>query len=93
MGIDHSGSTKPLTAEMIRKADLVLCMADEHVRSAKQLVSGESEHEAKIVKLESNANIEDPIGRGQAAYDELAKRFERTVPKRLKELLVAEKTT
>lgn len=89
LGLDHEGATKPLTAEMIRKAELVLCMTEEHVRAARELVASEEEHEAKIFALDPESDLEDPVGLGQAAYDQLVKRFQKIVPKRLKELMAA----
>lgn len=89
LGIEHEGSTKPLTAEMIRKATIVLCMTEEHARFARELVAGEEEHEQKIAVLDPEGDIEDPIGYGQAAYDQLAKRFKSIIPQRLKDLLEA----
>jgi protein-tyrosine-phosphatase len=86
-GIDHRGSAKPLSREMIEKADLVLGMTDEHIAYARELVGEESEHTKKIVPLDPDGDVTDPIGRGRDAYEQLAKRFEELIPKRLTELI------
>ncbi|MDY7108166.1 MAG: low molecular weight protein arginine phosphatase [Planctomycetota bacterium] len=90
LGVDHSGRSKPLSAEMIRKARVVLCMTDGHVETARELVGDEPEEAAKILQLDPQQNIADPIGRGQDAYDSLAQRFMNIVPERLKEVLARE---
>ena len=87
LGIDHAGASKPLTAAMIRKADHVLCMTAAHVEAARTLVADSEAEKKKIALLDPSGDVEDPIGQGQAAYDDLAKQFASLIPKRLKELL------
>jgi L-threonylcarbamoyladenylate synthase len=87
LGLEHDGASKPLTAAMIRKADLVFGMTEDHIRSARQLVADSPSDQEKIVRLDPRADIQDPIGSGQAAYDELADRFMTLIPQRLKEML------
>jgi len=71
---------------MIEKADLVLAMTDEHVEYARQLVGEDSEHARKIVPVDPSGDVTDPVGRGQEAYDKLAKKLRTIIPKRLEEL-------
>lgn len=85
IGIEYEGSSKPLTAEMIRNADLVLCMTSRHVETARSLAP--TAHESQIMRLDPAGNIEDPIGMAQAGYDSLADRLMQIIPQRLKELL------
>lgn len=87
MGISHDGSSKRLSAEMIRRADLVLGMTAGHVNGARRLVAGEPEHIAKIVALDPDGDVEDPIGMGNAAYDRLGAQFLELIPRRLSEML------
>ncbi len=87
MGIQHEGRSKQLTREMIEKADLVIGMTQEHVEAARSLVPGDEARHKKIVQLDPDHNLEDPIGMGQETYDELSKRMESLIPKRLEELL------
>ncbi|TVQ54871.1 MAG: hypothetical protein EA377_04455 [Phycisphaerales bacterium] len=86
-GIEHSGTSKPLTAEMIRKADHVICMTPGHAEEARHLVENDPDASAKIVLLNPDEPIDDPIGMGQKAYDALAKKFRTLIPQRMKELL------
>ncbi len=85
LGIEHHGGSKPLTAEMIRNADLVLCMTDRHVRIAGDL-AGDAD-DASIMRLDPDGDIEDPIGLDQSAYDALAAKLMEIIPGRLKDLI------
>jgi protein-tyrosine-phosphatase len=70
---------------MVRKADLVLGMTRGHVASIRRLV-GEAES-GKIRPIDPEADIADPIGRGQAAYDAVAARLRELIPRRVGEML------
>ncbi len=85
IAIDNEGSSKPLTAEMIRNADLVLCMTSRHVETARSLAP--TAHEGQIIRLDPAGNIDDPIGMAQGGYDSLADRLMQIIPRRIKELL------
>ena len=84
LGIEHDGASKPLTASMVRNAALVLCMMSGHVQAAKAL-AGPDEAD-KIMRLDPDADIADPMAQGQEAYDALAERLMDIIPRRLKEL-------
>lgn len=88
LGIEHVGVSTPLSAEMIRKADLVFCMTAAHRDAARDLVAGSAAEAEKIQPLDPDGDIEDPIGMGLPAYDALANRFMELIPRRLKEVLV-----
>ena len=85
-GIPFDGHSKRLTAEMIRKATVVLTMTRSHMVGARALVAGEA-HQDKVQMLDPGGDLEDPIGMGQPAYDARAARLERVLPGRLAELL------
>lgn len=85
-GIEHDGVSKPLTAQMIRKADVVFCMTSGHVAAAKGLL-GDDGDDDKIKRLDPDVDIEDPLGSDQNAYDSLAERFMHLIPRRLKGVL------
>lgn len=87
-GIEHRGSSKRLTAEMIRRADRVLAMTESQAEAARRLVPGELAEQAKILALDVDGDVEDPIGLGQTAYDELAERLYELIPPRLAEILL-----
>ena len=84
-GINHDGLSKTLTAEMVQNADLVFCMTAGHV-AATWIITGEDSVD-KIMRLDPNADVEDPIGSDQSAYDALADQFMKLIPRRLKEKL------
>ncbi len=86
MGIEFDGHSKRLTAEMVRKASLVLGMTRAHITAARALVAGEP-HAERVQLLDPAGDVEDPIGMQQGAYDALAERMARVIPARLAELL------
>ncbi len=83
LGIEFRGTSKPLTADMIRNADLVVAMTEGHAAAARSLVDGEDT--TMIVRLDPERDVEDPIGLDQSAYDALARWFSEVIPPRLKE--------
>ncbi|MCI0364133.1 MAG: hypothetical protein L0219_09650 [Phycisphaerales bacterium] len=87
MGIPYSGRSKRLTDQMIRRADLVFCMTGQQQAMARELVADSQADMDKIVLLEPESDINDPIGLGQEAYNSLGQRLAKIVPKRLKEIL------
>ncbi|HMN96027.1 MAG TPA: hypothetical protein PKC43_06865 [Phycisphaerales bacterium] len=87
LGIAHRGASKRLTPEMIRRADLVLAMTEDHAAAARSLVPGEPAVQAKINRLDPAGDIEDPIGLGVDAYESVAGRLRAVVPARLETLI------
>jgi L-threonylcarbamoyladenylate synthase len=87
LGIEYDSRSKKLTAQMIRKADLVFCMSENQAQVARTLVADSPQDQEKIVLLDTEGDIEDPIGMGQPAYDALCKRLSILVPQRLKEAI------
>jgi protein-tyrosine-phosphatase len=81
---EHS---KRLTAEMVRKADLVLGMTASHVARARALVADDPSAAGRIHPLDPQGDVDDPIGLGQRAYDDLADAFTKLIPSRLAEML------
>jgi protein-tyrosine-phosphatase len=88
MGIDHHGRSKRLTAQMIRKADLIFCMTAGQQAAAQEMVADSPAEMEKVVLLDPDRDIEDPVGMGQDAYDSVGRRLAILVPQRLKELLL-----
>ncbi len=87
LGIDHTGTSKPLTDEMVRNADFVFGMTEGHVRVAREAASEALAD--RVVRLDPDRDIDDPIGLEQSAYDALAQAFLEIIPRRLKELMNA----
>ena len=85
MGIRYSGTSMPLSPEMVRNADLVLCMTRAHLETTRALAP--SEGGPAIDFLDPQGDVDDPIGMDQGVYDALAHRLRKIVTARLKELL------
>jgi protein-tyrosine-phosphatase len=83
------GHAKRLTPDMIRKADLVLGMTASHVSRARGLVAGDPAALARIHVLDPDGDVDDPIGLGQRAYDDLAKYLVELIPRRVAGMLGA----
>ena len=62
-------------------------LTEAHVRFARDLTG--NEHDERIMRLDPDLDIEDPIGLDQSAYDALARRLMELIPRRLKELIHA----
>ena len=89
MGIEHDGRSKPLTAEMIAKADLVLCMTESHRAAVAMLAEAAGGDVGHVQRLDPERDLDDPIGMGQEVYDALASRLMTLIPQRLKEVFVS----
>ena len=87
LGIEFSGRSKALTARMIRNADLVLCMTRAQRDAATFLVYDDADAQSRILTLDEDADIPDPIGQSQDAYDQLAERLQTLLQDRLSKLL------
>ena len=84
-GIELDGFSTPLSAEMVEKAEVVFCMTASHVETTRSLV--EKSHHEKIVQLDPSGDVEDPIGRDEAAYHALMQRLEGLIAARLEDLV------
>jgi len=84
-GIEVEGRSKPLTAEMVAAADLVLGMTRGHVEAVRALVAGTAGEATPLGTVDPAGDVDDPIGMGQAAYDKVARRLLELVPQRLRE--------
>ena len=85
--IEHEGRSTPLSAEMLRKADLVLCMTSSHLAAARAMVADEPGCEDRIQLLDPDGDIPDPIGQGQDRYEAVATRLAELIPTRISSLL------
>jgi protein-tyrosine-phosphatase len=83
------GHAKRLTPDMIRRADLVLGMTAAHVARARAMVAGDAAAEARIHAIDPEGDVDDPIGLGQRAYDDLAAYFSELIPRRVAGMLRA----
>jgi protein-tyrosine-phosphatase len=87
MGAPVPGHAKRLTPDMIRRADLVLGMTASHVARAKALVAGDAAALARIHPFDPEGDVDDPIGLGKRAYEDLAGYFTGLIPKRVAGML------
>ena len=87
LGVATNGTSKRLTAAMVRKADHVLCMTRNHVSAAQSLVNGDGHLGAKIQLLDPKGDIDDPIGHGSDSYNAISIQLLKLIPERLEEML------
>ena len=85
VGIRLTGSATPFAAEMLRGATVVLCMTAQEVATARGLLGDDPEPVDRIVLLDPDGDIPDPLGMGQSAYDHLVTRLLELIPRRLEE--------
>ena len=78
-GILTVGTSKVLTSEMARAADLVLCMSKRHLIATLKFTNN-------AVLLDPSGDILDPIGQDQSVYDALAEQMEKLIAVKLQEL-------
>jgi protein-tyrosine-phosphatase len=90
LGIAFEGRSKRLSPQMIHKASHVLVMTASHQAAARDLLGVDAEEDHRKIALldPSGRDISDPIGMGQPAYDSLAQHLAKTVPQRLRQLLL-----
>jgi len=82
-GLDLSGHrSKPLTAQMVREAQVCYCMTRAHWQAVVQMVP---EAKDKILLMDPGGDVEDPIGLGPADYSRCAQVIRRQMTQRLKE--------
>ena len=81
--IEFSGTSKPLTGDMISSAHIVLCMTTSHVDMASQLANTD----VPVELFDPNGPIPDPIGCDQVVYHALAEKMEQLVAQRLEAIV------
>ncbi len=87
LGIEHAGRSKPLSREMIERADLVLGMTHGHVEAARRLVADRPDLKDRVQPVDPDGDIDDPMGCGQHAYDRLARELWELIPRRISAML------
>ena len=85
-GVDISAHrSRPLTAELIRRADVVFCMTGVHADQARQLAPDQAD---KILPLWTGGDILDPVGGGAEIYYRTAELIEQALRARADEGLL-----
>jgi len=75
--------SQPLTKDLIDWAAVVIGMAQSHLDQVLELDPGAGR---KVMRLDPEGDIDDPIGHSQAVYDQTARHIKRLLEARLKEL-------
>ncbi len=84
-GIEAAGHrTRPLSDELIRRADHIWCMSDEHLEAVVARVPSAA---GKTERFDPAGPVLDPIGQGPEVYETCAQHIEALVARRVKELL------
>ncbi len=75
--------SRPLTRDLIERADAVYCMTAAHVAAATALAPDAAD---RIVTLDpAGSPIQDPIGGSQRLYDDVCRRLAGLVAARIQE--------
>lgn len=83
-GIDLSGHrSRPLTAELVREAEIVYTMTPSHAEAVMTLAPDAA---SKVFPLDPRGVIEDPVGQGEEVYRRTAARLRELIRQRLEEL-------
>lgn len=89
IGIDHQGTATALNRPMVENADVVFVMTDSHAHAVRDLLGDDDPALlAKVLRLDPNGDLEDPIGLGPSAYNRLATHLASLIPARLQEFLL-----
>lgn len=80
----RSHSSRELTSELIHASDLILCMTDRHVESALALDAAAA---GRVVRLDDEGDVPDPIGGSPQQYLQTAERIRRAIAARLSGLI------
>ncbi len=75
--------SQPLTRDLIDWAAIIIGMSQAHID---QVLSMNPAARGKVIRLDPERDIEDPIGRSQDVYDQTARLIRRLLETRLKEL-------
>lgn len=89
-GIHHVGSARRLEPVMIDRAFAVLGMTQSHAERARRMLaqSGDASSGTVIIEtIDKGGDVEDPIGMGPGAYDDVLNRLLELIPSRLSEIL------
>jgi L-threonylcarbamoyladenylate synthase len=74
--------SRPLTVELIHQADWIFTMGQSHAYAARALVPSAAD---KVLTLNPDGDIEDPIGSDVSVYKELAGQLQKLIQRRLEE--------
>jgi protein-tyrosine-phosphatase len=76
-------AARNLTSELAAQAELIFCMTKAHRKAVVEMLP---QVEGKTYCLSTEVDVDDPIGKGMAAYVDCARQIQRLVQLRLNEL-------
>ena len=76
-------AARNLTPEIAAEAELIFCLTKAHRKAVVEMLP---QVEGKTYCLNDEADVDDPIGKGMAAYVACARQIQRLVQLRLNEL-------
>jgi len=76
--------SRALTGELIRSADVILCMKDSHVAEVLRVVPSAA---GRTLRLDEKGDVPDPVGGGGRLYQMIAERIHEALKSRLGGLL------
>jgi protein-tyrosine-phosphatase len=79
-------SARNLTPELATAAELIFCLTKAHRKAVVEMLP---QVEGKTYCLSDEVDVDDPIGKGMAAYVDCARQIQRLVQLRLNELSLA----
>ena len=79
-------AARNLTPELAAQSELIFCMTKAHRKAVNEMLP---DVEGKTYCLSTEVDVEDPIGKGMAAYVDCARQIQRLVQLRLNELGLA----
>ena len=77
--------SRPLSKELIEQSDLIFAMAGAH---RQRVIAFEPQAVEKCIFLVEGCDVPDPIGQSQQIYNSCAEIIERTIEKRISELIL-----
>lgn len=84
IGIDISDHrAQALTPELVNVADYIFCMTRRHLETVNYVMPSAR---AKVLLLDSEGDVEDPIGGSEELYKALADRMEKLIRKHLEDI-------
>ncbi len=87
LGIDLSTHrSRPLTVELIHQADRIFTMSRNHAQAVLSLVPAAGQ---KVMTLDPEGDIDDPLGSEVGIYKELAGQLKTLIEKRMNEIVVS----
>lgn len=86
--ISHEGKSQLLTYELIKEHDVIFTMTQEHFNHTQAIMAKRSMSKLPtLMMLHPDLDLQDPLGKGQQPYYELADEFMELIPSRLTSFL------